>query len=127
MTMNDGLTHQGRVHHVDADAIYFETGKALKVDRAAVRQIRLIRYVGNGRRFGKLVGGGAGLMFGLIGAAALGMEQGSNKGGKKAAVYAVGIGGLPAGLLGGYYLGRAADREVTVIEVIPESPPAPAR
>ncbi len=125
--MNDGLTHKGRVHQVNADGIYFETGKTLKVDRTAVRRIRLIRYVGNGRRFGKLVGGGAGLMFGLIGAAALGMEPGSNKGGKKAAVYALGIGGLPAGLLGGYYLGRAADREVTVIEVIPEPAGAPGR
>ncbi len=115
-----GQGYKGRASRVDDAAIYFESGRTLRLARADVAEIRLVDYDGNGRRIGKLAGGALGLMLGLGIAAALGMREGSNEPGKKAYIYAIAIGGLPGGLAGGYYLGRLADKQVTVIRVIPE-------
>jgi hypothetical protein len=62
-----------------------------------------------------------GLLGGIIGGVAVGMnETSAHKGRDKVVAATLMIGGLPAGLAGGYYLGRLADREVTVIRIIPE-------
>ena len=109
------------VHAVEADGISFESGKTARLGRSSIAEIRLIDYVGNGRYIGKMVGGAAGLTAGLLGMVAVGMKENTEHKDRNkvlAAVFAVS--GLPLGLLGGYYLGKRADREVTVIRIIPE-------
>jgi hypothetical protein len=116
----DGARHKGRVQAVDADAILFEKGRNRRVARTSVAEIRMTEYAGNGRRWGKLIGGAVGLMAGLLGAVAVGLkEDTSHKDRNKALATVLAVGGLPAGLLGGYYLGRLADKEITVIQIIP--------
>lgn len=120
VTARDGSTRKGRVRAVDADGITFEDTRAPRVVRADVTEIRVTEYVGNGRRFGKMFGGLAGLMIGLPAAAVIGMREGSGKRtGDKVLIGVLGIGGLPLGILAGYLIGRQIDKEVTVIRIIP--------
>lgn len=115
-----GTTRKGRVQAVENDAIVLENKKAPRVDRISIAEIRVTEYLGNGRRIGKLLGGTAGLLFGLAGAAAIGMREGSaHRTSDKVLAGTLGAGGLPLGLLGGYFLGRLTDKEVTVIQIIP--------
>lgn len=108
---------RGRVTAVDPTGISLDRGR--RAARAAVQRIRLTRYAGNGRHAGKMIGGLAGLLIGITGAAAIGLQEGSGSdSGKKAAVIALGAGGLPAGMFLGYFLGRKADEEVLLIEII---------
>jgi hypothetical protein len=68
-----------------------------------------------------MIGGAAGLLGGLIGAVAVGMDEtSSHKGRDKVVAGILAVGGLPLGLLAGYFLGRQLDKEVTVIRIIPE-------
>ncbi len=115
----DGAAHKGRVRTVETDTIVFEKDRTPAVPRASVAEIRMTEYNGDGRRFGKMVGGITGLMFGLIGAAVIGMKEGSaHRTGDKVAAVTLAVGGLPLGMAGGYMLGRLADKEVTVIRII---------
>lgn len=113
-----GQTLKGRVSAIDAGAILL-SGKTPRVARADVAEIRITDYAGNGRRIGKLVGGAVGLTAGLIGAVAVGMDEtSSHKGRDKAIATISAVGGLPAGLAAGYYLGRQADKQVAIIRIV---------
>lgn len=121
VSTTDGSTHKGRVLAVEAEGISLEGGKTARIARASVAEIRLIDYVGNGRYIGKMVGGAVGLTAGLLGMVAVGMKEDfEHKDRNKALAAGFAVSGLPLGLLGGYYLGKRADREVTVIRIIPE-------
>jgi hypothetical protein len=57
-----------------------------------------------------------------VGAVAIGLkEDTAHKDRNKVLAGAAGLGGLPAGLICGYLLGRQADKEVTLIRIIPTS------
>lgn len=106
---------------VEADGISFEGDKTARMGRSAIAEIRLVEYVGNGRRIGKMAGGAVGLMAGLLGAVAVGLKEDTpHKDRNKVLATVFAVAGLPLGLLAGYYLGKQADREVTVIRIIPE-------
>ncbi len=121
VALSSGGVRKGLVTNVDSESIAFEKGKPAQVNRQDVKEIKLIDYQGDGRRFGKLLGGAVGLLGGIIGGAAVGMnEVSAHKERDKVVAATLIIGGLPAGLAAGYYLGRRADREVTIIRIIPE-------
>jgi hypothetical protein len=118
-----GEVVKGLVRTVEPGAILLDKGS---VSRPDITEIHLIEYAGNGRHIGKLVGGAVGLMGGLLGAAAYGLkEDAANKDRNKALSVLFAVAGLPAGLAAGWLLGRRADREVTLIRVIPEAEPMP--
>ena len=116
----DGAIRKGRVRAMDADGIDFEDTRTPRIPRAAVSEIRVTEYVGGGRRFGKLIGGAAGLTIGLCAAAVIGLREGSgSRASDKALAGILGIGGLPIGMTLGYLIGRQADKRVTAIRIIP--------
>lgn len=120
VTTADGSTRKGRVRAVEDNAILFENSKTPPVDRTKVAELRMVEYVGNGRSRGKFLGGMVGLVAGLVGAAAIGSKEGSgHRTGDKVLAGTLGIGGFPLGLAAGYLLGRQADKQVTVIHIIP--------
>jgi hypothetical protein len=72
------------------------------------------------------MGGALGLAIGLVSAAAIGLSEGSaNSTGDKIAVGVLAVGGLPLGLLVGDYLGKQADKQVTIIHIVPLVPAPP--
>jgi hypothetical protein len=95
--------------------------EAPRLNRSAITEIRLIAYAGNGRRLGKFVGRALGLAIGLGTGAAIGLREGSafNDSDKVLAVTLM-LDGFPAGLGLGYLVGRQADKETTVIRIIPQ-------
>ncbi len=116
-----GGVRKGRITSFDAESIAFEKGNPARVNRKDIKEIKLVDFQGSGRRIGKLLGGAVGLLGGIIGAVAVGMDETStHKSRDKAVAATLIVGGLPAGLAGGYYLGRLADREVTIIRIIPD-------
>ena len=116
-----GKSYKGKVRAFDADSLSLTGGANPRLRRVEIAEIRLTVFAGNSRHFGKLVGGAIGLVAGLIGAVAVGMDETSAyKERNKVLAGVVGGGGLPIGLLTGYLLGRQIDKEVTVIEIIPE-------
>ena len=120
VTTVQGAKHKGRVAEADADSLSLE--KAPRIPRPQVAEIRLVEYAGGGRRIGKLLGGAFGFLGGILAAVAVGMDEtSSHKDRDKAVATVCAIGGLPGGLVGGYYLGRLADREVTILRIIPET------
>jgi hypothetical protein len=121
LSTTGGKSYKGKVRDFDADSLSYTGGSNPRLRRAEIAEIRLTAYAGNGRHFGKLVGGAIGLVAGLIGAVAIGMDETSaHKERDKVLAGLVGVGGLPIGLLTGYLLGRQIDKEVTVIRIIPE-------
>ena len=116
-----GATHKGTVRAIDADSLSLAGGAHPRLLRAEITEIRVTEFAGNGRRAGKMIGGAAGLLGGLIGAVAVGMDEtSSHKDRDKVVAGILAVGGLPLGLLAGYFLGRQIDKEVTVIRIIPE-------
>jgi hypothetical protein len=72
------------------------------------------------------MGGALGLAIGLVSARAIGLSEGSaNSTGDKIAVGVLAVGGLPLGLLVGDYLGKQADKQVTIIHIVPLVPAPP--
>ena len=121
LSTTGGESHKGKVQAFDADSLSLTGGSNPRLRRVEIAEIRLTAFAGNGRHFGKLVGGAIGLAAGLIGAVAIGMDEtSSHKDRDKVLAGGVGIGGLPIGLLSGYLLGRQIDKEVAVIRIIPE-------
>jgi hypothetical protein len=115
-----GAKRKGRVAAADAGSISLEAPGA-PIARTDVAEIRLVQYLGNGRSIGKKLGGAVGLLGGVIAAVAVGMNETSSHKDRDKAVAALCIaGGLPGGLAGGYFLGRLADKETTVIRIIPQ-------
>jgi hypothetical protein len=56
---------------------------------------------------------------GLLGAAVVGLDETSqHKGRDKVTAGVLAVAGLPVGLIVGYLIGRRADREVTIIQII---------
>lgn len=126
----DGVSLEGRAIKVDQDSLVVEVRRSSKpgvypkgrasVERSSVARIKVIRYIGNGRKIGKTIGGAAGLAAGLTGAVAIGFEENPDTAGRRKVAIALLIpGAIIGGLLAGWLLGRAADREVTLIEIIP--------
>jgi hypothetical protein len=116
-----GAKYKGRVVAFDAGSLSFENPRTPRVNRSEIAEVRLIDYAGNGRRFGRLVGGALGLVLGLVGAVVIGMnETSSHKDRDKVLAGIMAVGGLPLGMLAGHFIGRRADREVTIIRVIPD-------
>jgi hypothetical protein len=120
-----GAIYKGRVHRVEDDAIVLE-GRNPSAKRTQSTEIRFTEFAGNGRHFGRRVGGALGLVAGLVGAAAIGLSEGSGSNtGEKTAAAALAVGGLPLGLLVGDYLAKQADKQVTIIHVVPLAPVPP--
>ena len=116
-----GATHKGTVRAIDADSLSLTGGSNPRLPRAEIAEIRVTAFNGNGRHFGMKVGGALGLLGGLVGAVAVGLDETStHKGRDKVVAGILAVGGLPLGLLTGYLLGRQADKEITVIRIIPE-------
>lgn len=116
-----GAKHKGKVAGADADSISLEKTPGAAIPRKDIAEIRLVQYAGNGRSIGKKLGGAVGLIGGLIAAVAVGMnETSTHKGRDKVVATLCIVGGLPGGLAGGYFLGRLADKETTVIRIIPQ-------
>lgn len=116
-----GTTHKGTVQVIDADSLSLTGGSNPHLPRPEITEIRMTAFTGNGRHLGKRIGGAAGLLGGLIGAVAIGMDEtSSHKGRDKVLAGILAVGGLPLGLLAGYLLGRQIDKQVTVIRIIPE-------
>jgi hypothetical protein len=116
-----GTTLKGTVRAIDSDSLSLTGGANPRLRRSEITEIRVTEFTGNGRHLGKLAGGAAGLLGGLIGAVAIGMDETSpHKGRDKVVAGILAVGGLPIGLLAGYLLGRQIDKEVTVIRIIPE-------
>jgi hypothetical protein len=116
-----GATYKGTVRVFYPDFLALSGGSEPRLRRTEIAEIRLTEYVGNGRRLGKRLGGAIGLVGGLLGAVVVGMDETSTHKGRDKAVAAVlAVGGLPLGLLAGHYIGRQADKEVTLIRIIPE-------
>jgi hypothetical protein len=110
--------YKGRAVAADAGSLSLEKATIRRVD---VAEIRLVEYVGNGRHIGKLVGGGTGLLAGIIGGVAVGLDEtGTHKERDKALAVTSIVAGLPAGLAAGYFLGRLADKQTTILRIIPE-------
>jgi hypothetical protein len=108
---------RGRVVAVDPAGIDLERGQRLP--REAVKRIRLVRHVGNGRALGRRIGGAAGLLLGVAGAAVIGLKQEwRSTSAQKAVTVALAAGGLPAGLIIGHMFGRKADEQDVWIELI---------
>jgi hypothetical protein len=133
-----GASLRGRALMVEKDSLLLEVRKTsdaaaypkgrTSVPRAAIQEITLVQYVGNGRRIGKFIGGALGLTFGLLAAVAIGFKENPETVGRRKVFIAILVpGSLIGGLLGGYLLGRLADREITVIEVIPRQPATSSR
>jgi len=121
LSTTDGKSYKGKVQAFDADSLSLTGGSNPRLRRMEIAEIRLTAFAGNGRRFGKLVGGAIGLMAGLLGAVVFGMnETSAHKDRDKVLAGIVGIGGFPIGLLTGYLLGRQIDKEVTIIRIVPE-------
>ena len=117
----DGTSLRGRVVAVDDNSLTLDRGSAGRgpIPRQQIQEIRYVRYEGNGRRWGKWFGGAAGLLAGLTGAAAIGLDEAATSKGDHALAAFSAIAGLPAGLVIGYLAGRAADREEVTIRVVP--------
>jgi hypothetical protein len=121
LSTTGGKSYKGKVQAFDADSLSLTGGSNPRLRRFEIAEIRLPAFAGNGRRFGKLVGGAIGLVGGLIGAVAIGTDETSaHKERDKVVAGMLAVGGLPIGLLTGYLLGRQIDKEVTVIQIIPE-------
>ncbi len=125
-----GVSLEGRAITVDRDSLVVDVRRSSKpdlypkgrtsIERASVVQIRVTRYVGNGRKFGETVGGAAGLAAGLAGAVAIGFEENPETVGRRKVMIGVLVpAAIVGGLVTGWLLGRVADREVTLIEIIP--------
>lgn len=120
---NSGAKKSGLVIGIEPDITLEESGA---IPWADIKEIRLIEYSGEGRRIGKMIGGAVGLMGGILGAVAVGMDETSAHKGRDKAVATVSvIGGLPTGLVLGYLAGRRADKGTTLITIAPE-PASPA-
>jgi hypothetical protein len=121
LSTTGGTTLKGTVRAIDADSLSLTGGSNPRLRRAEITEIRVTEFTGNGRHFGKLAGGAVGLLGGLIGAVAVGMDEtSSHKGRDRVLAGMLAAGGLPLGLLAGYFLGRQIDKEVTIIRIVPE-------
>jgi hypothetical protein len=121
VSTSGGATYRGTVRAFDSESLSITGGSNPRLRRAEIAEVRLTEFAGNGRHLGKLIGGAAGLLGGLTGAVAIGMDETStHKGRDKVVAGILAVGGLPIGLLAGYFLGRQIDKEVTVIRIIPE-------
>jgi len=116
-----GATYKGTVRVFYPDFLALAGGSEPRIRRAEIAEIRLTEYVGNGRRMGRRLGGAIGLAGGLRTAVVVGLDETSTHKGRDKAVAAVlAAGWITLGLLAGHYIGRQADKEVTVIRIIPE-------
>ena len=124
-----GVKVEGRVQSVEPDGLVLEVGKTSNkalypkgratIPRAAITELHITRYVGEWRRRGKMLGGAIGLASGLVAMAVIGLDETSQSSKTAQGAKAVGAfaGLFGGGLVGGWLLGRAADREITVIIV----------
>jgi len=127
----DGASVKGRALAVEGESLVVDVRKTSNpaahpkgraaIPGGAIQELRMTRYIGNGRRAGKTIGGGAGLLAGVVAAVAIGFKEDPDTAGSRKVLIGLLIpASLIGGLLGGYLLGRAADREVTIIELIPD-------
>ena len=121
VTTTGGAKRKGRIANFTPEAILFEDSKKGTVPRPDVAEIRVVDYVGNGRHVGKMLGGAAGLLAGLLTAAVVGLDEAAGNQDRNKAIAVVSVvGGLPAGMIGGYLLGRRLDKQVTIVRILPE-------
>jgi len=108
---------KGRAVRTEPDRMILENAT---IRRDRISEVKVVQYSGEARRLGKFLGGAVGLVGGLLGALAIGLQESPPPSmGEKAAAGALAVGGLPGGMLAGYLIGRALDRKVTLIRVIP--------
>lgn len=121
ITEEGGTSVRGRVVAVDEKELTIDRGAAGRgpIARQQIREIRFVRYEGNGRRWGKYLGGAAGLLAGLVGAVAIGLDESATGKGDHALAAASAVAGLPAGLAIGYFAGRAVDRVEVTVRILP--------
>lgn len=124
----NGTRIKGRVRDVEPNALVLEGRRQRRVSRNDFAELILIKYpVNRWRRAGTGAGIVGGLLGGVIAVLSISDETtvvpGSNKQKIQGAAAFLGIFG--GSILGGYLLGRRADREVTRIVPIPTSRTVP--
>jgi hypothetical protein len=114
LVLPDATRVKGRVHGVEAEGLRLKTSKGeTLIPRKSVKFLRVIEY----RSIGRLA-----CTVGAIAAAAAITVAGSQdiyEGSLLIIVPAVGAAGTVGAGVGGYYLGKALDKKVTEIRVIP--------
>jgi hypothetical protein len=110
-------TIKGRVRATDDQSM--TVGREI-VHRNDVSRVKITRYVGNGRKIGRGIGFVTGMVFGLIALVAIGMDETStdSKSTKQAKAVSAWLGTWAGATIGGWLLGRLADREVTEVRVL---------